>query len=399
MRSFDRSVDPVETRTVPNRPTRRSRGWIAAVAVLVLGLPAIAIAQDQALCGKLTTGRDVVIAAGEQVTGDLYAYAGTVRVDGSVEGDLVAGGGEVTVSGQVGGDLIAGAGTVHVTGTVDGDVRVGSGQVTIDGSIGEDLLVGSGRLTVNASGSIGEDVVFGTGETTLDGSVAGNVLGATGTYVRRGSIGGSEDVTVGGKEEAAAPTAGDRVLDAFQRLIAVLLVGALLLWIVPSTVERPATTMRRRPWASILVGLLGLVGIVAAFFAIVLALILLTLLFGLVGLADLVALSVFAAVVAVVLLVFMTYVILAFLAHLAVALAVGGLVLRDARGARRWAALVVGVLLVVVLTSIPVLGGWIGFLVVLLGLGAVLLAVWGLRRQPEPIAPTLPPPPTSDAIT
>lgn len=366
--------------------------------VLVLGLPTIAIAQQQALGGKFRTGREVVIPAGEQVTGDLYAYAGTVRVEGTVEGDLVAGGGEVTVSGEVGGDLVAGAGRVNITGNVGGDVRVGSGQVTVDGSIGEDLVVGSGQLTLTVSGSVGEDVVFGTGQTTLDGSVTGDVLGATGTYTRRGSIGGSEDVTVGGKEEAAAPTAGDRVLDAIRRLISLLVVGALLLWLLPRSLERPAAAIRRRPWASLGLGLLGLVGIVVAFFAIVLALILLSIVFGLLGLTDLITLSVFSAVAAIVLLVFLTYVTLGFLAQLVVSVTIGRRIVSAEDGRRPWLAGALGVLIVVMLTSIPAVGGFLEFLILSFGFGAILLAVWGLRRQPEPVAPTLPPPPTSDAI-
>jgi hypothetical protein len=49
--------------------------------------------------------------------------------------------------------------------------------------------------------------------------------------------------------------------------------------------------------------------------------------------------------------------------------------------ARRWPALALGILVVVILTSLPVVGGWLAFLVVLLGLGAALLALWASRRR------------------
>ena len=370
----------------------RKRRWVVGVVLLVLGVPAVALAQDQLLGGKFRTGDEVVIPSGETVTGDLYASAGTVRIEGTVEGDLVATGGRVTVSGEVGGDVIAGAGSVTITGQVAGDVRVGSGQVTIDGSVGEDLLVGSGALTISSSGEVGEDLVFGTGSTTLAGRVEGNVLGSTGSYERTGEVGGTEDVQISrGKEPAEPETAGDRVLDAVKRFIVLLAVGALLLWLVPWSVEGPAAALRRRPWASLLFGLLGLIGIVVAFFAIILAMILLSLLFGLVGLGELVGLVVFTGIVAIVLLIFLVYLTFAFLAHLVVAMVLGRLAFRgDTRG-QRWAALALGVFVVVVLTSIPVVGGWLGFLIVVFGLGAILIGLNSLRRRAP--ATALPPPP------
>lgn len=376
--------------TKPSR-TRTPRS-VLLVALLVLAIPAVALAQDQLLGGKFRTGDEVVIPSGETVAGDLYASAGTVRIDGTVEGDLVATGGQVTVAGEVGGDVIAGAGTVTITGRVAGDVRAGAGQVTVDGSIGEDLLVGSGALTISSTGEIGEDLVFGTGNTTLDGRVVGNVLGSTGRYDRAGEVGGTEDVRISrGREPAAPETAGDRVLDAVKRFVVLLAVGALLLWLAPWSVEGPAAALRRRPWASLGIGLLGLIGIVVAFFAIVLAMVLLSLLFGLITLGELVGLAVFTGIVAIVLLLFLVYLTFSFLTHLVVALTLGRLAVRgDTRG-QRWAALAVGILVVVVLTSIPAVGGWVGFLIVVFGLGAILIGLNSLRR-PAP-ATALPPPP------
>jgi len=378
-------------RNVLRSPVRKRR-WFVAVVLVVLGIPAVALAQSQLLGGKFRTGDEVVVPAGETVSGDLYASAGTVRIEGSVEGDLVATGGRVSVAGEVGGDVIAGAGTVTISGRVAGDVRAGAGTVTIEGSVGEDLLVGSGSLTIAQNGEVGEDLVFGTGSTTLAGRVEGNVLGSTGSYDRTGEVGGTEDVRISrGREPAAPETAGDRVLDAVKRFVVLLAVGALLLWLAPRSVEGPAAALRRRPWASLGIGLLGLVGIVVAFFAIVLAMILLSLLFGLLGLGELVGLVVFTGIVAIVLLIFLVFVTFAYLAHLVVAIALGRLALRgDTRG-QRWAALVLGVFVVVVLTSIPAVGGWLGFLIVVFGLGAILIGLNSLRRRAP--ATALPPPP------
>src|SRR5919106_1302207 len=138
------------------------RRWILAVVLIVLGLPAVALAQSELLGGKFRTGDEVVIPAGEEVAGDLYASAGSVRIEGTVQGDLVATGGQVTVS---------------------------------------------------SGGEVGEDLVFGTGSTTLAGRVVGDVLGSTGSYDRTGDIGGTEDVRINQGRAREEPTAADRVLD------------------------------------------------------------------------------------------------------------------------------------------------------------------------------------------
>ena len=376
----------------------RRRRLFTIVLLSVLAIPAVALAQQRLLGGKFRSGREVVVPRGETVSGDLYASAGTVRIEGSVDGDLVATGGQVEITGDVGGDLIAGAGSVDVSGRVDGDVRAGAGQVTIPGAVGEDLLAGAGQLSISSGGTIGEDLVFGTGRTTLDGRVEGDVLGSTGNYVRNGTVGGSEDVTIS-RRGAAAPSAGDRVLDAIRRFVSLLAVGAVLLWLAPWSLEGPAAALRRRPWISLGLGILALVGAILAVIAIILAMILLLFLFGLLGLGDLSALTVFTGVGGLVLLFFLLYVALGFLAHLVVALVVGRLVFREAGSGQRWAPLALGVLVVVVLTSLPAVGGWFGFVIVLLGLGAIVVALGSARRRtpPAPAPPPAPPPAPSPA--
>ena len=76
----------------------------------------MALAQGD-LGGKLRSGRDVTVPAGETVATDLYVAAGTVTVDGTVQGDLVVTGGSLTLNGTVDGDVLAAGGTIRVGGT------------------------------------------------------------------------------------------------------------------------------------------------------------------------------------------------------------------------------------------------------------------------------------------
>jgi hypothetical protein len=264
---------------------------------------------------------------------------------------------------------------VDIPGQVDGDARLGAGQATVSGSIGEDLVVGAGQVTITSSGQVGEDFVFGAGRTNLDGRVDGDVLGGTGDYRKRGTIGGTEDVSID-----RDPTLGERLLDALQRFLAILVVGALLLWLVPRAIGGTAETLRRRPWASFGVGALGMVGFVILVVALLLVGILIAIGFGFLNLEDLVGFTIFGTGTAITVATFLFFVAVGYAAHAAVGLFLGRLGTGAGTG-RRWAALVLGVLLVSILISLPVAGVWFGLVIALLGLGALILEFWPRRRR------------------
>jgi hypothetical protein len=360
------------------------------VACLVVTGASVAMAQETQLGGKIQAGGQVTISADETVDGDLYASGGRVLIEGTVDGDLIAGAGQVTISGQVSGDVMASAGTVDISGEVGGDARVASGQATVSGSIGEDLFIASGQTTIADSGEVGEDLVFGSGRMTMNGTVTGDVLGATGAYDRQGTVGGTESVTI---REVEAPTAIDRVVDAIQRFFSLLLVAALFLWIAPRYVNQPTEMLRERPWTSLGVGVVGLIAFGVLVFLVVLVAVLLCILLALVGLSDLVGAIIFAALVTVAVLAFLFFLIAVFGAPAWVGMAVAGLVVGLDSTSRRWAALIIGLAVVVALTSIPIVGGWIGLVVFFFGLGAAILA-FRPRRAPALVAE----PPATPAI-
>jgi cytoskeletal protein CcmA (bactofilin family) len=362
------------------RVRRNRMAWFGLVGLLVVVGASVAIAQETQLGGKLRSGGEIVVLADERVAGDLYGSGGQVRIEGTVEGDLVAMSGHIRVSGEVGGDVISASGNVDVSGQVGGDLRAGAGRVNISGSVGEDVFAGAGQLTVTSSGRVGEDLVFGTGQTTMDGRVEGDVLGATGSYTRGGTVGGSEDVSVA--ERRRALTLEDRVLEGLRRFVSLLVVAALLLWIFPRLVDGAAQRLRQRPLVSLGVGVLGVVGFLLLIIGLILVAVLLSIGFGLARLGDLVGITIFGTTAALGLLAFLFYVVAAFAAQAAVGLALGRLATGAGAGARRWAALVLGVLVVVAISSLPAVSGWLAFLIAVLGLGAVILELRRRRRPP-----------------
>jgi hypothetical protein len=132
----------------------------------------------------------------------------------------------------------------------------------------------------------------------LDGAVAGRVLGSGGDYTSGGSVAGSQRVKVGQPEQQTEPTLTDRTVDALRRYVSVLLVGVLGLGLLPRLVRGAADTARGRPLVSLGVGVLGFIGVVVALVLLVLVTVLVAILLGLLGLGSLTGVTVFGGLLA-----------------------------------------------------------------------------------------------------
>ena len=173
--------------------------------------------------------------------------------------------------------------------------------------------------------------------------------------------------------------------------MALLLVGLLVVWLVPGWLRRLARTVQDQPVTTLGWGLIGLIAFVALGLAILIATILLAVILGLVTLGSLVALIIFLGVLLEVALVFAFWISTNYLAQIVVSYLAGVLVVEGVRpgwGSERFLVLGVGLVMYVILHSIPVLGVVIGLLVVLVGLGALSNWIWTkLRRRPAPPQP------------
>lgn len=131
------------------------------------------------------------------VEDDLYVAGGNVIIEGTVIGDVVAAAGNVTVKGNITQDLIVAAGEVTIDGVVGDDVRALGGTISIKGNVGDDVIVASGDFDLAGSGSIGGDLSMGVGKSTLSGNVAGNVTGGMEALNIYGKIGKNVDISTG----------------------------------------------------------------------------------------------------------------------------------------------------------------------------------------------------------
>ena len=372
-----------------NRIVRRGSALIVAGVLAVVAV-SVVLAQEDFLGGKLRAGESITIPAGEAIDGDLYLFAGTITMDGSVDGDLVAFGGTLQINGSVTGDVLTSGGTVTVAGTVNGDVRTAGGQLTVSGPIGEDVLAGGGQVTVSSSGSVGGDLIVSGGTVSVNGDVDGSILGRAGTYSRTGSLGGDEDVAVAPDDDAPIFT-GNAVFDALRHYVVILLLGALALWLLPRALRAAEGTLRAKPLLSVGGGLATLFGYVILVVAIVLLMILLAIAFGLARIGAVVAIELVAGLLTLGVVTFLFLLAVAFVGDIVVGLALGRLVAPGSEG-NRWqelGLLAAGAALVVIVTSLPFVGGWAKLVVVIFGVGALAVAAFRTWRgtRPPPMAP------------
>ncbi|WP_123619430.1 polymer-forming cytoskeletal protein [Halorubrum sp. CSM-61] len=337
----------------------RRRVAVALALVALLSPLATGIAAAQSVQGP---SGSVIVDEGETVD-SVETAAATVVVYGTVEGDLSGAAGSIRIaeSGRVGGNVQAAAGTVVVDGTVDGDVEVGAGsfELTETGRIGGSLDVGAGSVSVD--GAVGGDVRAAADSVTLgpnadvggefrydaesftespDATVAGGV-------VEDPSLGGEGGAGIGGGDflpSWVGPAYGVAVN---------LALGAVLLLAFPRFSRGVADRVADR---SLLSGGVGLLALVVT--PIALALVAVTIVGIPLALVGIVA-----------------YVVALWVGSVYGRYALGSWVLDRLGRPNRWAALLLGVVGVALIGLVPWVGGIVDLLVLLLGLGALALAL------------------------
>ena len=164
----------------------RSRLVLCVVAGALAGalaLPAAASAIDR------REGNTVVVASGETVSDDLYAFGNTITIDGIVDGDVVAFGQMVLINGTVRGSVLTAAQSVRIDGTVDGSVRAAGQLVDVNGIVAGDVLAGASQVTVG--GDVNRDVAAGAQNVIIDGTVGRNLMTGSNSLTISGDVGGN----------------------------------------------------------------------------------------------------------------------------------------------------------------------------------------------------------------
>jgi hypothetical protein len=170
----------------------------SALALVFAGFCAAALVTPApASATEFRKGDYVTITKDEVIHSDLYVAGGRIRVEGTVEGDLVVAGGDVEVSGHVLGDLLSASGSVRMTGNVDGSVRGYAGNITVKGKVGRNVMTCGGDINIDRDAVINGSVTDFSGRTSIDGHIGRDVLAMGGQASIGGNIGGSVKIRAG----------------------------------------------------------------------------------------------------------------------------------------------------------------------------------------------------------
>ena len=332
-----------------------------------------------------------------------FLFASTLDFGGTVDGNLYLGGSEISLDGaKISGDLFVGAtnlsikntevsnlylasGTLTIENTkISGDLIVGSGQVTLDETteINGGVLIGSGVSILESK--IHDDVVIGGGEVKINGKFDGNLQVRAGSLVVRKNteILGRVNYRYSKEGKKAQISQDAKILGGFVEkqiitnpkfekflpnlssfifsLLMSWVVGLVLVLLAPLCMRRTAEILQNKPWASLGWGALVL------FLGPVLILILL--------------ISVLGVPLALIFMGF--YFLLVYLAKFFVAVWLGSKILKsmEKKHLPIW-EMALGILIIYLLGIIPILGGWIKFLVLLFGLGMLVVKIGESYQQ------------------
>lgn len=336
---------------------------LAVLFVVVLVLAAVPTASAQ----EARTGGTITVPAGTVHEGNLVVLGGTVIIEGTVDGNVQGVAGSVTVSGTVTGDIQAAAGSVTIDGVVAGSVDSGTGSLTIAEGARVDGSIETGAGSLAIYGTVSGNVEAGVNSLTVGESavIGGNLRydAATLDIADGATIGGTIERVEGLSISTGIPFASgldwavEFVFVGFGFLVNLAL-GAVLLLAAPRFSSRVTATGTGRAIQSGLTGLLAFVGVPVA-----MVLISITIVGIPIAIAGL-----------------LVYLVLLWAAVVYGALVTGDWLLGYANVDSRWLALVVGLLIAGVASVLP-FGGLVVLAYLFLGLGALALSLWEIRRR------------------
>lgn len=159
---------------------------LGIVAMAAVGLFAFA-SGAHALMFK--NGDAVSVPKDEIVAGSLYVAGANITVDGKVQGDLVCAGQNITVNGTVDGDVLCAGQIVTINGNVGGSVRAAGNSVSVNGKVARSVMAASSNLSFGASSEVGWDVLFGSATADLRGNIKRDLDGAGAAVTMAGPVG------------------------------------------------------------------------------------------------------------------------------------------------------------------------------------------------------------------
>ena len=391
-------------------------------------------------------GNQIIVNQGAFIDGNLFSGAALIEVAGEISGSLAGGsssavlkngasigrnlyyGGyslEVEPEAEVGIDLFSGNYQIQMDGTVGRDLNIGGAAIDLNGKVGRDVTIEMGNavensdvnvyypmpymypgypgsvtnheigLRVSPEAEIGGDLIY-TSTVALDKEIQSE---PTGDVIFRTPVPSEEEYSYTHDTSPARVT--DFVFGRFvsgilgkfwKNLTALLILGALVVAFLPKLFKNTVSQLRRKPLPSAGYGILTVMGGYVAVFVLFFVVLLVSLFFTAFTLGGLSTATFGIGLTGLVMLFLVFQLLIFFGSKLVVSYLVGDWILSklspNSENVRKpfW-GLALGVLLYALLRCIPFVGGFVAFLAIIFGTGAMLLLFidWRSEKQPEAI--------------
>jgi hypothetical protein len=377
-----------------------------------------------------------------KVEGDLIVFGQSITINGTVEGDLIAAGQDVIINGTVmddarfagsalyvgdaasigddavcagyslelrpdstvGGDLVYGGGQALLGGTIDGNVKAGVGGLKVDGKVGGDITAEVGDPGEDYAGpapslfmpqSTVSIPVVPIGLTVgNDAEIDGNLeytsvkqFNLPGNAVK-GHVKHIQQVVEDKVHEQLTPArmVANWFLSLFRRVVTLLLVGLLFVWLFPKFLAGATGVLQSKPWHSLGWGVVAYAAFFFALLVIVLAVGLAATIFGVIHLSGITVAIIFLGLLVLFALILGFVLVTSWLVNVIAGTWLGQAIFKvfksDLAEHRVW-PMVVGVLIVAILISLPLLGWLLSLATIMFGLGVLwLMGRDSLANQP-----------------
>ena len=388
------------------------------------------------------TSENVVVNG--EINGDLFAVGETVTINGRVKGSLITAAQTIIIDGEVDGSLYGGGASLTLDSDADigrnilfggfglegkpgskvgRDLFMGGYQATLDGNVGRNVGGGFGALEL--SGKVGGDVEIqvGSGEDSApntfffpnasampdpiepglrissDANIDGKLIYDSAVNqedaIEAKPDGGIEFNQVVSEEESAPRTTSQQVMDwlipQIGTFLTLLILGGVVLWRMPKPFMSMTEKARQQPAAATIWGLFTLIGgwvgiVILAILVGAIGVLLSLITFGGLG-ATVVGLGVSGIVFILTLfLLLVTYGSKVVVAYL------GGKLIfsRLPKLNNKYFLFVIGLVIYMLLSAIPYLGGVIAFLATLIGLGAMWLQLRNKDNNAQSVVNEIP---------
>lgn len=156
---------------------------ITLIGLFLIALPIAVFAANKKM------SQSVYIGPEEIVDGNFIKAGNIIDISGAVNGDVIVAGNSITISGPVAGDVIAAASRLKITGPIGGSIRAIASTIEIDSEVERNVWAAAANISLGNNSQVGWDVFAAAGSLEIKGPVGGNVWATTGSLALGNEVG------------------------------------------------------------------------------------------------------------------------------------------------------------------------------------------------------------------